>query len=220
MLVLFSFLAFRVNAQQPTWDSTYRPDIYSYMVDAFRSYKHSKSDIVFLGNSLTFWANWADMLGSRKYKNFGIPGDITFGVLQRLNELTNVKPAKVFVLIGINDLARKVPDSIILQNYLRIIRGIRAGSPKTKIYFQSMLPTNGGFNKLAHYYNKEGRIKNINASLKMMCKNERIEFIDLYSSFTDENGSLKKELSFDGVHLTLEGYKIWVNILKSRGYIK
>lgn len=219
-IYLFLNISINVIAQQQTWDSTYRPDIYKYMVDAFRSYKHKKKDIVFLGNSLTFWANWTDMLGSTKYKNFGIPGDVTYGVLDRLNEVINVKPSKVFILIGINDLARKIPDNIILQNYVRMIRGIRTGSPKTKVYFQSMLPTNASFNKLPNHYNKEENMKNINAALKTICKNEGIEFIDLYSSFVDEKGSLNKELTFDGVHLTFDGYKIWMNILKDNGYIK
>jgi lysophospholipase L1-like esterase len=38
-------------------------------------------------------------------RNQGISGDITFGVLQRLDEVTEGHPAKVFILIGLSDPA-------------------------------------------------------------------------------------------------------------------
>jgi len=39
-------------------------------------------------------------------------------VLERLSEVTEGKPAKVFVLIGINDIEHNIPDTLIVNNYL------------------------------------------------------------------------------------------------------
>ncbi|RRA98001.1 GDSL-type esterase/lipase family protein [Larkinella rosea] len=222
-VALFTFLLFgscAVFAQEAKWDSTIRPDIYKARVDLFRSLPHSRKDVVFLGNSLTFWADWSDMLGDTRYKNRGIPGDMTFGVLERLDEVIQGKPAKVFILIGINDLARNVPDSIIVRNYRRMVRRIKTGSPKTRIYFQTLLPTNDSFQKLKSHYNKEEHIRFLNSTLKEMAATESFEVIDLHPHFVDETGKLRKEYTWDGVHLTLAGNRKWAEVLSNGGYVK
>jgi len=38
--------------------------------------------------------------------NRGIGGDITFGILNRLEEVQRFKPSKLFICIGINDLSK------------------------------------------------------------------------------------------------------------------
>ena len=207
------------SAQEVTWDSTYRPEIYPLQVSLFRAAKHSKKDIVFLGNSITFWGAWPELLQSNHVKNRGIPGDITFGVIDRLDEVVQGKPAKVFILIGINDIARNIPDSIILSNYKRIIEKLRFGSPRTKIYFQSILPINSSFNKLTSHY-KPDRIQKVNAGLKKITEEEQVVYIDLYSAFADESGTLPANVTFDGVHLVKPGYDKWVDLLRKAHYLK
>lgn len=209
-----------IFAQELKWDSTYRPDIYPSRIELFRSFKHSGKDIIFLGNSITFWGEWAELLGNRHVKNRGIPGDITFGVLERLDDVISGKPAKVFILIGINDLARNIPDSVILNNYLRMIQRIRLGSPRTKIYFQTILPTNSSFKKLTAHYNKGEHINAINKGLKEMAAAHDFVVVDLYSVFADNEGNLPRHLTYDGVHLTREGYYKWAELLEKGKYLK
>src|SRR6478736_1622024 len=102
---------------QTKWDSTYRPGNYAQRVANFRSYPNSEKDIIFLGNSITDYTDWNELLQLPEARNRGISGDITFGILERLDEVTEGKPAKIFILIGINDIARNIPDSVILNNY-------------------------------------------------------------------------------------------------------
>ena len=217
LLLIWNSIA---DAQEIKWDSTIRPDIYKARVDLFRSLPHSRKDVVFLGNSLTFWADWSDLLGDTRYKNRGIPGDITFGVLERLDEVIQGRPAKVFILIGINDLARHIPNAVILQNYRRMARRIKTGSPRTQIYFQTLLPTNDTFQKLKGHYNKETHVQYLNNALKEMAPTEGFEVIDLHPHFVDETGKLKQEYTWDGVHLTLAGNQKWVEVLRNGGYVK
>jgi lysophospholipase L1-like esterase len=189
------------------------------MLGQFRAFSHTKRDIVFLGNSITFWGLWTKRLENLRVQNRGIPGDMTFGVLDRLDEVTDGQPRKVFILIGINDLARGVPDSVILINYRRIIDRIREASPRTKVYFQSLLPTNASFHTMEAYYRQKQRILDINAALKIITEKKRIGFIDLYSHFVDSSGSLIRKYSWDGVHLNEEGYKVWVEVLRQGHYL-
>lgn len=211
-------LSFNAMAQKVSWDSTSRPDLYRSQVDQFKSFEHTANDIVFLGNSLTHWTNWNEQLRMNNIRNRGIPGDITFGVLERMDEAVMGNPKKIFILIGINDVAKNIPDEVILNNYQRIISYIKKHSPKTKIYFQSMLPTNDSFKKLVNHY-KNDRVVAINAALKNLAQKEKITFIDLYTAFADQDGKLKAELTYDGVHLYANGYALWTSILIKGKYL-
>ncbi|GGC13945.1 sialate O-acetylesterase [Parapedobacter defluvii] len=221
MLKSISFVVFLLYvanaAAQSTWDSLYRPDIYPFLVEQSRQYSRSENDIIFLGNSITFWGNWTEMLNNRYVRNRGIPGDITYGVLERLPYIAEGHPDRIFIMIGINDLARNIPDRVILTNYRRMIRIIKEISPKTKIYFHTLLPTNESFEKLKSHYGKAKHILDINAELKMLGTNESIQVIDLYKYFVGSDGRLKSVYTWDGVHLTAAGYRLWLDILKENG---
>jgi lysophospholipase L1-like esterase len=211
---LFCLLIAVAHAQTSKWDSTYRPGLYSFEAELYESYPHSKSDIVFLGNSITDRVDWNELLGRADVHNRGISGDITFGVLQRLNEVIDGHPAKVFILIGINDISRNIPDSVILKNYSKIVHRIKAGSPRTQVYFQTLLPVNNEFTQFKNHYNKDEHILWLNSQIKALGQREGIHVIDLYPHFLDEKGKLDRKFTEDGLHLNAEGYKVWAKILK------
>ncbi len=124
-----------------------------------------------LGNSITEGANWKVLLNDTTIINRGISGDVTFGVLNRIADITERKPSKLFVLIGINDLSRNTPDEIIVENIFKMVSKVKSGSPSTVIYVQSILPTNETFKNLhKNYVAKGGHITAINDKLK---KNEK-----------------------------------------------
>ncbi|MES2374624.1 MAG: GDSL-type esterase/lipase family protein [Bacteroidota bacterium] len=210
-----------VNAQTPNgpWDSTFRPNNFALKVGQFSSYPHSSKDIVFLGNSITANVEWRELLGMENIKNRGISGDITFGILERLDEVINGKPAKVFILIGINDISRNVPDERIIDNYRKIISRIKTGSPATKIYFHTLLPVNNDFTQFKNHYNKDEHIAFINNNLKKIAAETRITLIDLHPHFLDTNGKLDKKYTIDGLHINAEGYKVWAGLLRDGGYL-
>lgn len=221
LLFLFSaILALHANGQTPKWDSTHRPGNFALKVDLFRSYPNSAKDIIFLGNSITAGVDWIELLGNPVVRNRGISGDITFGVLERLHEVTEGQPAKVFILIGINDISRKIPDSVILGNYQKMIRRIKKESPKTKIYFQTLMPVNNSFTQFKNHYNKDEHILFVNESLKALAAKEKITLIDLYPHFLDSEKKMDKRYTIDGLHLNAEGYKVWADVLKKGGYLE
>ncbi|RLJ74916.1 GDSL-type esterase/lipase family protein [Pedobacter alluvionis] len=216
--VVFTFSFTAAFAQVVKWDSTYRPGKYVEQVAKFKADLKSKKDIIFLGNSITAGTDWAKLLDLPQAKNRGISGDITFGVLERLQDVIDGKPAKVFILIGINDISRNIPDSVILRNYKTMIARIRKGSKKTKIYFNTLLPVNAAFEKFKNHYGKDEHILWLNDEIrKFTAKN--LTVIDLYPSFTDKDKHLKAELTKDGLHLIPAGYQVWADFLKKSGYL-
>lgn len=217
--LLLSALSLAVNAQTASWDSTFRPPAYKIKVEQFRSYKTSPKDFIFLGNSITANTDWSDLLGDIRAKNRGISADITFGVLERLSDVTKGKPAKIFLLIGINDVSRNIPDELIIRNYHRIISRIRSESPRTKIYFHTLMPVNHTFNKFPNHYGKDEHILLLNDAIRKMADNKNVFVIDLYPAFLDKDKRLIAEFTHDGLHLTAAGYQNWVGILRAGKYL-
>ncbi len=214
--IVFCLLIFSLNilAQEVKIDSAIRPGSYKLRWEFFKSYPNSKKDIIFVGNSITQGIDWAELLQNNHARNRGISGDITYGVLERLREITEGQPAKVFVLIGINDIEHNIPDSLIVNNYRRIIRQIKAESPRTKIYFHTLLPVNNEFTQFKKHYNKDEHIAFVNTELKKIAAEENITLIDLHPHFLDASQKLDKRYTVDGLHLNAEGYKVWAGILK------
>src|SRR5687767_13142057 len=213
---VFCLFIFSLNilAQEVKIDSAIRPGSYKLRLGFFKNYPNSKKDIIFVGNSITQGIDWAELLQNKHARNRGISGDITYGVLERLREITEGQPAKVFVLIGINDIEHNIPDSLIVNNYRRIIRQIKAESPRTKIYFHTLLPVNNEFTQFKKHYNKDEHIAFVNMELKKITAEENVTLIDLHPHFLDASNKLDKRYTVDGLHLNAEGYKVWAGILK------
>ncbi|MES3017100.1 MAG: GDSL-type esterase/lipase family protein [Bacteroidota bacterium] len=219
VLALVSYINAAV-AQTAAWDSTFRPPAYNVKVDQFRSYKSSRSDFVFLGNSITANTDWSDLLSNPRAKNRGISADITFGVLERLSDITKGQPAKIFLLIGINDISRNIPDELIVRNFQQIVSRVRNESPRTKLYIHTLMPVNHTFNKFPNHYGKDQHILFVNNAIRKLADNKRVFVIDLYPAFLDKDSRLISEFTHDGLHLTAAGYQNWVKILRAGNYLK
>lgn len=198
-----------------TLDSTYRPTAFVPRSGLWVNPKVDHKAVVFLGNSITHGFEWAEYLGDVKYKNRGISGDITYGVLERLNQVTEIQPEKVFLLIGINDISRDIPKEIVAANIRRIVKRIRTESPSTKVYVQSIFPTNEKFNKFPKHYHKQAIVDFVNEASKQTCKELGAQYLDVASVLTDANGKLKEDITYDGLHLLRAGYVLWIDYLKS-----
>ena len=165
-------------------------------------------DVVFLGNSITeMGADWGKRLEKPGIKNRGIGGDISAGVLLRLGEITFVKPSAVFLLIGINDINHtKLSAFQIASNIVEITKIIKCESPKTKVFVQTIFPSSAG--------NIKAKIAETNLWIKRKHQRKLFTIIDTHVLLRDENDLIKKEYTYDGIHLTETGYTAWVNKLK------
>lgn len=205
---------------QVSWDSTARPDVFNAQVALHKTMPKSKKDNIFAGDSITFWGDWTELLGNKKYKNRGIPGDTSFGLLERLDDILSGQPKRLFIMIGINDLSRSIPVEVLLDNYRRMIQLTETVSPKTKLYFQTILPVNRSFQKLELHYKASENAIMVNENLRQWAAAGEIQLIDLTEGFSDQDQQLKKEYSWDGIHLTVQGYQQWVNLLKAKKLVR
>jgi len=198
---------------QATCDSSYLTTYYEQKVSMFRLLPDTKGEIIFLGNSITDIGEWAEIWNNIQVKNRGISSDNTFGVLARLDEVLSSRPAKLFIMIGINDIAKNIPDTVILKNYQKIIDRVAKESPTTKLFVQSILPVNKAFTDFKNHQNKDEHIVWVNGQLQTYCNEKGIRFVNLYPHFLEENSQLSKQYSNDGLHLNGAGFMNWKSIL-------
>lgn len=163
---------------------------------------------ILFGNSIT--ENFREYLPeSDSLLNMGISGDFTEGLLKRLDNVTNLKPERLFIKIGINDIVERVSLTEIEGNYKEILNRITKASPNTVIYIQSTLPTRDLKSAFRDSKDINEIVMELNVFLKKQAEERKLTFINMYPDFADANNELKKELTYDGVHLTEEGYNIW-----------
>lgn len=211
MKILISFLLIAFTCSLYSQENK-RPDFgayYYHKKDLFEKLPNTEHEIIFLGNSITDGAEWSELFNDLRIKNRGISGDITDGILYRLDEVTESKPDKIFLMIGVNDLARGTSSQQILLNYEKIIKTIKDDSPKTKLFIESVLPVNNTFSGFKNHTSKNKEIIALNNDLKALAITFSAKYLDLHSSFLDNNGKLDAKYTEDGLHLNGAGYMLW-----------
>ncbi|MBQ4430242.1 MAG: hypothetical protein II877_01975 [Synergistaceae bacterium] len=165
----------------------------------------SEGSVIFLGDSLTDWLCLNELLPGVHVLNRGIAGDTTAGVLHRLDEVIRHKPAKLFLLIGTNDIALGTGEREITANIREIVRRIQEGSPSTAIYLQTLIPVNSRYMGYRHNM----KIETVNDVLRGIAGEACCVLVDLHGLFA-ENGELPLRYTFDGLHLNGEGAVKWI----------
>ena len=203
------------------YQEDWQRDFYLKRIAQFKKKPIGFNKIVFLGNSITEGGDdWNKRFGVNNIVNRGISGDITEGILSRLNEIIYYKPTAIFLLIGINDIFDNYPhkkninSSQVAKNIIQIAENIHKDCRNTKIFIQTILPVD--IQKHMDYndrslssYNSE-MVNQIIAINQLIKGQNNFPVIDLYTVFVDERGLMNETYTTDGVHLNDIGYKSWV----------
>lgn len=189
------------------------PEHTAKRMSLFADEPFTTGQVIFLGNSITEGGPWPALIKNYNVLNRGIGGDITFGVLKRLDDIIKRQPIKLFILIGINDIGKDIPDAVIADNCRKIIERVQKGSPATEIYLQSILPVNPTIKNFPQHYDKQQHIVSTNQLLVDVAAKTNVQYIDLLPVVGDENRRLKNSFTNDGLHLTRAAYEAWVKYL-------
>lgn len=200
-----------IGNYEEKWGCAENNEKYYIMELQFMTQYSYPTDVLFAGDSITYRCQWNEIFPELSIKNRGIPSDTTEGLMARVDSIVKTQPRKVFIMIGINDLALNVPEKEILDNYCKIISGLLV-VPDIEIYVQSILPVseNEGISK--------ADIVNINEYIKNICLEQGVNYIDLYAAFANDDGWLEEKYSIDGVHINAKGYECWKNNIEEYVY--
>lgn len=172
---------------------------------------HNTNSILFIGDSLTEWFDLDKYFPGIHIVNEGIAGDTSYGLLERIDEIMSIPAARIFMMIGVNDILNGYLKDDIIENHQLLLEDIHTQSNRSQIIAQSLLPVNLSMSGLASYLNDI--IREINEALRAYCEDCRVQYLNLYPSFL-LNNELNSRYTTDGVHLSRAGYALWAEKLK------
>jgi lysophospholipase L1-like esterase len=181
--------------------------------------------LYFAGDSITrrwgatdypeFLAHWRQSFHGWHAANFGWGGDTTQNILWRLEngELEGVNPKVIVLLAGTNNVGTSMPAggddrkaADIAGGIAAIVRAMQVRAPKATIVLMAMFPRNDNIAVMS-------TIGKINRTLAGLADGKRVRFLDINHRLADADGRLRPGVSADGLHLTLDGYRVWADAL-------
>ena len=171
---------------------------------------------VLMGDSITegWFKKDPDFFSSHNFVGRGISGQTTSHMLCRFRQDVVVHaPKYAVILAGANDIALN-NGPITLENIFANIVSMCdiAKANKIKPILCSVLPCTK-FRWRPEVTDAAEQIVALNAMLKDYAAKNKILYVDYHTSMKNAEGGLPVELSKDGCHPTVEGYKIMEEIL-------
>lgn len=163
-----------------------------------------------MGDSITdFWINNDSSLFSGKpYFDRGISGQTTGQMLVRFREdVVNLQPSVVVILAGINDIAENNGPSKLEDVFGNIVSMAElAKANHIKVVLSSILPAFSF--PWRPSIDPVSKVKALNEMIKDYADKNNIVYLDYFTAMADARSGLPANLSKDGVHPNLEGYKV------------
>jgi lysophospholipase L1-like esterase len=159
----------------------------------------------FVGDSITAAGAWQDWFSDVEARNYGVDGDTTAGLLERLDEIIESDPQTVVLLIGTNDLAERRSIERIVRNIESALVRLHQELPDARILLQSVLPRGKEYAE---------NVREINRHIWQFAATQRVHYLDLWPLMADADGELKAEFSDDRLHLNEAGYDAWLSELR------
>ncbi|WP_052063415.1 GDSL-type esterase/lipase family protein [Nitrincola sp. A-D6] len=175
--------------------------------------QHPEGINLFIGDSFIQGLSTAAILSPSA--NYGISADTTYGLLNRLKKYKSIeKSDKIIISIGINDILSGNKDQEIINNYKKIIEQLLNHK---SIFINSIFPVsiNTDPNGLLN-----SRIDLLNSKIELLTKGKvNINYINIKDHIRNSDAYLSGNFYIeDGLHLSVDGYNEWIEILKNYIY--
>ena len=176
--------------------------------------KPGERRVVFLGSSVfEFWKQKdPEYFAGKAYLNRGVAGQISPQLLLRFRaDVIDVKAKAVIILAGSNDIAANtghITNARIMDNVKSMVELAKAN--KISVILCAYLP-------IIDYPWRKGiepadKIIALNKLIRAYAAEEKLVLLDYFTPFVNEVNGQKAELTTDGVHPNLKGYKIMEGI--------
>ena len=171
---------------------------------------------VFMGNSI--FEGWIrlrpEFFSGKPYFDRGISGQTTPQMLLRMyDDVIALQPDIMVLKAGINDIAENNasynPDHT-LDNIKAMAQLARFN--KIKVILCSVLPASDF--RWRPGLQPGDKVIALNEAIKKFATENKFYYLDLYSAVVDDNKGMRKEYASDGVHPTVEGYKVMEPLLE------
>jgi len=167
--------------------------------------------VVFMGDSITdgWGRRYGKFFPGKPYNNRGISGQTTQQMLIRFRpDVIALKPKAVVILAGTNDIAgntgpmtlEMIEDNLATMTELAQAHGI-------KVVLSSVMPT-CDYIRMQSDRRPNAKIIELNKWIKDYAAVHQAIYLDYFTAMLDDQGALKKELTYDGLHPNDAGYEL------------
>ena len=181
-------------------------------------------DVIFLGDSRT--EGFSLYSGLKEGKYFYSVGATVESVFSKnvwtledgskvplLDAIAKESCGKIYVMLGVNELGW-VKVETFQNQYAKVIDRLREDHPDAQIVLQSILPVSAKQDAKKTYVNNQ-RIQTYNEAIMALAEEKDCAYVNVAEAVTGEDGCLRPELTFDGVHLNTQGCRIWLDYLRT-----
>ena len=159
-----------------------------------------------LGDSITEAWKWQPEQVDDVVHNHGVGWDVVEGLTNRFAQYASLSPERVLVKIGTNDLSNGHTPQRIAGGVRDLLEELQREFPDARIVLQSVLPREPAMRP---------KIDRLNRLYADVADDLGVEWLDLTGAFSAPDGSLRAELTDDGLHLLPEGYDVWRTELRA-----
>nr|WP_326183770.1 GDSL-type esterase/lipase family protein [uncultured Oscillibacter sp.] len=179
-------------------------------------------DVVFLGDSRTEgFSLYSGLKTGTYFHAVGATVESVFtkaveteqGKMPLLDAMAEVDCGKIYVMLGINELGWSRAETFHDQ-YARVIDRLREDHPDAEVVLQSIIPVSAKQEAKGSYVNN-GRIAAYNEVIRELAEEKDCPYLDVAEAVVDEDGFLRADWNFDGVHLNVAGCQAWLEYLRT-----
>lgn len=169
-----------------------------------------KKSVVFFGDSITEGLpDLEQSFPGMKTANRGISGDTSRGLRCRLQDVLDLDPLAVVILIGTNDLGMDAEPGQVMENIKALVDALKRSNTSMPVVVCHVMPR-------AVYpgYFPE-RLMELNNLIDTSFKNDKqVRICDTWSIFATEEGGIRRSEFPDLLHPNAAGYEKWAAALK------
>lgn len=224
---LFDLFSKKKDSSSPIPQNPLHDALFVARCQKFDSESNPPEKSMMVGDSITAGAeNFPDLFPN--VINQGIPGDTTVDLRKRLHLIVKQAPAKIFLLIGTNNLGAWIATDTtckkdyptvtnkLIADYIEVLNFFKAHLPQTIVYVQSILPINNVMPGTVTTGRTNIVVQQINEVLSYTpALYPNVQYLNIYSKFLTAAGDvMDASYTDDGLHPNRKGYEVWSNILK------
>lgn len=201
-------------------DAVFIGDSISYGFELYVTEKHANGETVlgeaqFLtSGSLSYGNSLWDVSNESVHPTYN-------GEKMKLEDaIAQIKPGKIFILLGTNDVALYGVEQTIANADTEISRMLEA-SPGAEIFIMSTTPKYSPAESDVDGALNNADIDALNVAMRQFAVEKGYNFMNIAPLFKDETGGLAADYCSDkegmGIHFTSAAYDIWLDFLYSYG---
>lgn len=184
------------------------------------------ADDLFIGDSISTGLylygkldkkNVAAGIGYTPYKAYSEAVELYDGTnATALEYAQKMQPKRIFIMLGSNGMGSSTDIEGMKSTYRTLLEKLTDSCPDSEVYCISVSPVTAGSTSAASAGITNEMISDFNTSVKGMCGDMGLRYLDLYSLLTDESGYFSADYAeVDGLHFLGTTYDVMLSFIQS-----